>query len=268
MSCFRPELHRRQRCNWVGDEVDNQPGWSSRWCGCGGYAAAGAPRQQREGDPLSRGGLDVSGPSAAPGGVGAATRPHACVHALAGCCVSQVWCEVCGTTDDDGERMVACDQCGIWKHTRCCGISDDEDIPDTFVCAKCAHGTKGARKAGGAGCTPVAAASDIDARRVASKERRQLLVAALSNDLLASAPSGGGSDSDAKPSARKRRPAFTPTLPGCGWGADGPAGRRGWVALYAAVARRVALLATVARRVERCEPRTAGRGPSTVRRPV
>ena len=29
---------------------------------------------------------------------------------------------VCGTKDDDGERMLACDNCSIWQHTRCVGI--------------------------------------------------------------------------------------------------------------------------------------------------
>ena len=32
-----------------------------------------------------------------------------------------VWCEACQTVDDDGERMMACDVCGVWKHTRCVG---------------------------------------------------------------------------------------------------------------------------------------------------
>lgn len=52
-------------------------------------------------------------------------------------CVPQVWCEACGTFDDDGERMVACDACGVWKHTRCCNIPDDDEEPASFVCAAC-----------------------------------------------------------------------------------------------------------------------------------
>ena len=28
----------------------------------------------------------------------------------------------CGTTDDDGERMVACERCNQWRHTRCLGV--------------------------------------------------------------------------------------------------------------------------------------------------
>jgi hypothetical protein len=37
------------------------------------------------------------------------------------CCSLQVLCDTCGTQDDDGERMIACDVCGIWMHTRCSG---------------------------------------------------------------------------------------------------------------------------------------------------
>ncbi|KAJ9554118.1 LOW QUALITY PROTEIN: hypothetical protein OSB04_018163 [Centaurea solstitialis] len=49
---------------------------------------------------------------------------------------STVDCE-CGARDDDGERMVACDECHVWKHTRCCGIEDDEAAPMEFVCSEC-----------------------------------------------------------------------------------------------------------------------------------
>lgn len=48
----------------------------------------------------------------------------------------KVRCE-CGTGDDDGERMVACDICEIWQHTRCCGIDDADNVPLLFVCAAC-----------------------------------------------------------------------------------------------------------------------------------
>lgn len=44
----------------------------------------------------------------------------------------------CGTRIDDGERMVACDVCGVWMHTRCHGMPDSEPIPEEFVCTKCA----------------------------------------------------------------------------------------------------------------------------------
>ncbi|KAL5567434.1 hypothetical protein UlMin_030598 [Ulmus minor] len=43
----------------------------------------------------------------------------------------------CGATDDDGERMLACDVCGVWQHTRCSGISDSEAVPARFVCRTC-----------------------------------------------------------------------------------------------------------------------------------
>ncbi|PON43397.1 Autoimmune regulator [Parasponia andersonii] len=43
----------------------------------------------------------------------------------------------CGARDDDGERMVACDICEVWQHTRCCGIDDAETVPPLFVCSAC-----------------------------------------------------------------------------------------------------------------------------------
>ncbi|XP_047312803.1 PHD finger protein MALE MEIOCYTE DEATH 1 [Impatiens glandulifera] len=43
----------------------------------------------------------------------------------------------CGTRDDDGERMVACDVCEVWQHTRCSGIGETEAVPPLFVCASC-----------------------------------------------------------------------------------------------------------------------------------
>lgn len=44
----------------------------------------------------------------------------------------------CGAKDDDGERMMACDTCAVWHHTRCAGVSDYEAAPVKFVCKKCA----------------------------------------------------------------------------------------------------------------------------------
>ncbi|VVA39886.1 PREDICTED: PHD [Prunus dulcis] len=52
---------------------------------------------------------------------------------------SDTWmvrCE-CGARDDDGERMVACDICEVWQHTRCCGIEDADTVPPLFVCSAC-----------------------------------------------------------------------------------------------------------------------------------
>lgn len=43
----------------------------------------------------------------------------------------------CGCRDDDGERMIVCDGCGYWMHTRCNGIRDEEQEPHGFVCAGC-----------------------------------------------------------------------------------------------------------------------------------
>ncbi|KAL0449634.1 UNVERIFIED_CONTAM: PHD finger protein [Sesamum latifolium] len=43
----------------------------------------------------------------------------------------------CGARDDDGERMVACDICETWQHTRCSGIEDTEAVPRLFVCDAC-----------------------------------------------------------------------------------------------------------------------------------
>ncbi|XP_074375999.1 PHD finger protein At2g01810-like [Apium graveolens] len=47
---------------------------------------------------------------------------------------------VCGTKRDDGERMVACDGCHVWQHTRCRGIDDEESSPALFLCYKCVVG--------------------------------------------------------------------------------------------------------------------------------
>ncbi|MFQ6645226.1 hypothetical protein Gotur_019401 [Gossypium turneri] len=43
----------------------------------------------------------------------------------------------CGAKDDDGERMLACDVCGVWQHTRCFGINDSDAVPAKFVCNRC-----------------------------------------------------------------------------------------------------------------------------------
>lgn len=43
----------------------------------------------------------------------------------------------CGARDDDGERMLACDVCGVWQHTRCVGILDCEAVPVKFLCSRC-----------------------------------------------------------------------------------------------------------------------------------
>ncbi|CAN7044159.1 unnamed protein product [Brassica rapa subsp. trilocularis] len=43
----------------------------------------------------------------------------------------------CGAIDDDGERMVACDACKVWHHTKCHSIEDGEDVPSAFSCYRC-----------------------------------------------------------------------------------------------------------------------------------
>ncbi|KAA8522643.1 hypothetical protein F0562_012996 [Nyssa sinensis] len=43
----------------------------------------------------------------------------------------------CGAKDDDGERMLACDTCSVWQHTRCAGIPDLDAVPARFVCHRC-----------------------------------------------------------------------------------------------------------------------------------
>ncbi|KAL4201752.1 hypothetical protein AMTRI_Chr02g260200 [Amborella trichopoda] len=45
----------------------------------------------------------------------------------------RVECE-CGARDDDGERMVACDLCEVWQHTRCLCIPDAEEVAHLFFC--------------------------------------------------------------------------------------------------------------------------------------
>lgn len=43
----------------------------------------------------------------------------------------------CGTKEDDGERMVSCDICETWQHTRCVRIPNDEEVPHIFLCKRC-----------------------------------------------------------------------------------------------------------------------------------
>ncbi|KAL5538969.1 hypothetical protein UlMin_043307 [Ulmus minor] len=45
----------------------------------------------------------------------------------------------CGAKDDDGERMLACDTCSVWQHTRCLGIDSSNAIPSKFVCMRCTN---------------------------------------------------------------------------------------------------------------------------------
>ncbi|KAJ8768402.1 hypothetical protein K2173_021555 [Erythroxylum novogranatense] len=45
----------------------------------------------------------------------------------------------CGTVKDDGERMVSCDICEVWQHTRCVRIPNNQEVPRIFLCNRCEH---------------------------------------------------------------------------------------------------------------------------------
>ncbi|KAJ0987298.1 hypothetical protein J5N97_005654 [Dioscorea zingiberensis] len=45
----------------------------------------------------------------------------------------------CGAKEEDGERMISCDICEVFQHTRCMGIADAEDAPRVFLCSQCEH---------------------------------------------------------------------------------------------------------------------------------
>ncbi|KAK8959254.1 PHD finger protein MALE STERILITY 1 [Platanthera guangdongensis] len=44
---------------------------------------------------------------------------------------------VCGAKEEDGERMVRCDVCEVWQHTRCVRIANGEELPGVFLCGRC-----------------------------------------------------------------------------------------------------------------------------------
>lgn len=44
---------------------------------------------------------------------------------------------MCGIGDDDGERMIACDECGIWMYICCVGIKDSVKVFSNWICFKC-----------------------------------------------------------------------------------------------------------------------------------
>ncbi|PPR80890.1 hypothetical protein GOBAR_AA39823 [Gossypium barbadense] len=43
---------------------------------------------------------------------------------------------LCGAKEDDGERLISCDICEVWQHTRCVRIPNNE-IPQVFLCKQC-----------------------------------------------------------------------------------------------------------------------------------
>ncbi|CAN0891029.1 PHD finger protein At1g33420 [Linum grandiflorum] len=57
----------------------------------------------------------------------------------------------CGAKDDDGERMLACDSCSVWQHTRCAGIENRDPTPDKFLCIRCKSSLYGRRSDSDAG---------------------------------------------------------------------------------------------------------------------
>lgn len=57
----------------------------------------------------------------------------------------------CGAKDDDGERMLACDTCGVWQHTRCAGIDNSDSVPLKYVCKRCLDPSVQVMKASGSG---------------------------------------------------------------------------------------------------------------------
>ncbi|KAG7556068.1 Zinc finger FYVE/PHD-type [Arabidopsis suecica] len=48
----------------------------------------------------------------------------------------RIECE-CGAKEEDGERMVCCDICEVWQHTRCVGVQHNEEVPRIFLCQSC-----------------------------------------------------------------------------------------------------------------------------------
>ncbi|CAK7326869.1 unnamed protein product [Dovyalis caffra] len=43
----------------------------------------------------------------------------------------------CGAEEDDGERMLSCDICEVWQHSRCVGIPNNQEMPPIFICSRC-----------------------------------------------------------------------------------------------------------------------------------
>ncbi|CAI5534656.1 unnamed protein product [Closterium sp. Naga37s-1] len=76
---------------------------------------------------------------------------------------------VCGARDDDGERMIACDECGVWQHTRCAGIGDAAPAPMSFLCLGCRAGEKNHCREGKVDC-----GEKKGARRVVKSEQPRL----------------------------------------------------------------------------------------------
>ncbi|XP_058089983.1 PHD finger protein At1g33420 isoform X2 [Magnolia sinica] len=67
----------------------------------------------------------------------------------------------CGAKDDDGERMLACDSCGVWQHTRCAGIHDFDTVPSKFVCKRCGKSSRSGPAVGRRCKEQMAASMDV-----------------------------------------------------------------------------------------------------------
>jgi hypothetical protein len=75
----------------------------------------------------------------------------------------------CGVLDDDGERMIVCDSCGFWVHTRCNGVLDQDEEPTGFACKPCREAAaKSAAAAAAAG-----AAEGVTGPAAGSKRARE-----------------------------------------------------------------------------------------------
>lgn len=70
----------------------------------------------------------------------------------------------CGAQDDDGERMLACDICSVWQHTRCAGIPDFEGVPAKFVCSRCRNTSRMAMAKIGLNCKDESTVSAVGTR--------------------------------------------------------------------------------------------------------
>lgn len=77
----------------------------------------------------------------------------------------------CGVLDDDGERMIVCDTCGFWVHTRCNGVGDQqEEPPSGFACKPC---REAAAAADAAAAAAAAAKPEGELEGAGSKRARE-----------------------------------------------------------------------------------------------
>lgn len=61
-----------------------------------------------------------------------------CVHSPFYRCVGAAeLTHVTAITDDLGNFFVQCDNCHVWQHGGCLGLTDDSMLPDEYYCEKC-----------------------------------------------------------------------------------------------------------------------------------